>query len=52
LETPPVAQVQFNWDWEYRNKDLLNSIPFVKNLIYIESLFFHPDDALSAPATP
>jgi serine/threonine protein kinase len=45
LETPPVAQVQFNWDWEYRNKDLLNSIPFVKKLIYMESLFFHPDSA-------
>lgn len=35
--------MQFNWDWEYRNKELLNSIPFVKNLIYIESLYFHPD---------
>lgn len=35
--------MQFNWDWEYKNKDLLNSIPFVKKLIYMESLYFHPD---------
>jgi hypothetical protein len=44
-----VAQVQFNWDWEYKNKELLNSIPFVKKLIYIESLYFNPEP-LSQPA--
>jgi serine/threonine protein kinase len=37
LETPPVAQVKFNWDWEYKNTKLLSSIPFVKKLIYMES---------------
>jgi len=44
LETPPVAQVKFNWDWEYKNTKLLSSIPFVKKLIYMESQFFHPDE--------
>ena len=44
LETPPVADVQFNWEWEYKNVRLLNSIPFVKKLIYLESLFFHPEE--------
>lgn len=37
LETPPVASVKFNWDWEYKNTKLLSSIPFVKKLIYMES---------------
>ena len=49
LETPPVAQVQFNWDWEYKNKELLNSIPFVKKLIYIESLYFNPEPVVAPP---
>ena len=44
LETPPVAQVKFNWDWEYKNTKLLSSIPFVKKLIYMESLVFHKDE--------
>jgi hypothetical protein len=43
LETPPLAHVQFNWDWEQKNKEYLNNIPFVKKLIYIESLYFHPE---------
>jgi len=33
----------------------LNSIPFVKKLIYLESLFFHPeeqDDASESAFTP
>lgn len=52
LETPPVAQVQFNWDWEYKNKELLNSIPFVKKLIYIESLYFNPEPVTTHPQKP
>jgi len=44
LETPPRSQVKFNWEWEYKNSKLLNSIPFVKKLIYMESLYFHPEE--------
>jgi hypothetical protein len=43
--------VQFNWDWEYKNKELLNSIPFVKKLIYIESLYFSPEQQVSPAPT-
>lgn len=42
LETPPTSQVKFNWEWEYLHTKLLNSIPFVKKLIFMESLRFHP----------
>ena len=42
LETPPTSQVKFKWDWEYNNAQLLNQIPVVKKLIYMESLKFHP----------
>lgn len=49
LETPPVAQVQFNWDWEYKNLELLNDIKIVKKLIYIESLLFHEESPVSSP---
>ena len=54
LETPPVAQIKFNWEWEYKNVRLLNSIPFVKKLIYLESLKFHPDEEEvdQPPTTP
>ena len=44
LETPPTSQVKFKWDWEYKNTKLLNQIPVVKKLIYMESLKFHPDE--------
>lgn len=50
LETPPTSQVKFKWDWEYKNTKLLNQIPVVKKLIYMESLKFHPDEV--APAAP
>jgi len=43
LETPPKSQIKFNWEWEYKHTKLLNSIPVIKKLIYMESLFFHPD---------
>ena len=52
LETPPVAQIKFNWEWEYKNVRLLNSIPFVKRLIYLESLFFHPEEPGEEVGTP
>lgn len=48
LETPPTSQVKFKWDWEYKNTKLLNQIPVVKKLIYMESLKFHPDEDLTA----
>ena len=44
LETPPTSQVKFKWDWEYKNTKLLNQIPVVKKLIYMESLKFHPEE--------
>lgn len=44
LETPPKSQVKFNWEWEYNHTKLLSSIPLVKKLIYMESLFFHPEE--------
>lgn len=50
LETPPLAHVQFNWDWEQKNKEYLNNIPFVKKLIYIESLYFHPEQSEGSEA--
>lgn len=44
LETPPTSKVKFSWDWEYDNAKLLNSIPVIKKLIYMESLRFHPEE--------
>lgn len=41
--------MQFNWDWEYKNLDLLNDIKIVKKLIYIESLLFHEESPVSSP---
>ena len=41
--------MQFNWDWEYKNKNELNSIPLVKKLIYMESLYFHPEEPSPTP---
>ena len=54
LETPPTSKVKFNWEWEYRNTKLLNSIPVVKKLIHMESLLFHPeeDQRQLSPANP
>ena len=43
LETPPTSKIRFNWSWEYNNTQLLNCPKLVKNLIYMESLVFHPD---------
>ena len=40
----PISFIKFNWEWEYKNRKLLNSIPVVKKLIYMESLRFHPEE--------